>query len=309
VHWLDTLWLIVPRDRLFARGFGDCDRVMEQAMPLLVPDEAPPLHLQWSMPQTARGVTRRIGTAQSPCTLAPPGVERLSVLRLSPANGGIRARCIVPPSWNDQDFAMRSQLFAPLVQQGVERWLLEGAFFGKRRPLGQVGVGLRSVEELLAMGLCDLIELRGMVAAARLEAPAAPVVLAGFSMAGQFCAQVAATLVWEIPVVAMCPSDSPVAVFVEGPLSRSVDWKALGPGGVERLIPLLDRFGIRTLAPPPSKRRILLATRRDGIVPPSAFERVAKHWNVQARWLDSGHLGAYMFNRAALRKAVLELLG
>jgi hypothetical protein len=309
VHWLDSLWLVLPRDRLFANGWGDCDRVMELAAPFLVPDEAQPLLIQWSMPSTAGGVQQRLGTARAPCALAPSGVERLSVLRLTPANGKIRGRCIVPPSWNDPDFSMRSRLFAPLVVQGVELWLLEGAFFGKRRPLGQIGVGIRSVAELLAMGLCDLTELRGMVAAARLEAPHAPVVLAGFSMAGQFSAQAASTLVWEIPVVAMSPSDSPVAVFVEGPLSRTVDWAALGAGGRERLIPLLDRFGIRTLVPPPSKKRVLLATRRDGIVPPSAFERVAKHWEVQPRWLDSGHLGAFMFNRAALRSAVLEVLG
>lgn len=309
MHWLDSLWLFLPRDRLFTGGWGDCDRVMELATPLLVADEAQPLTLQWSMASTSRGVQRRVGTAQSPCVLAASGVERLSVLRLTPANGNVRARCVVPPSWSERDFSMRERLFAPLVRQGVELWLLEGAYFGQRRPPGQKGEGIRSVAELLGMGLCGVMELRGMVAAARLETPSAPVVLSGFSMAGQFSAQVAATLTWEIPVVAMSPSDSPVAVFVEGPLSRAVDWNALErEGGRARLVPLLERFSVRALKPPPSKKRVLLASRHDGIVPPTAFERVAAHWAVEARWLESGHLGAFMFNGPALRRAVLEVL-
>ena len=303
------MWLYIPRDELFSDGWGDCDRVIETATPFLEPDEAQPLALKWAQPTKSWGIERRLGVAVSPCALAPAGVERLTVLRMTPARGQVRARVVVPPSWADAGFSMRTRLFAPLVQQGIELWLLEGAFFGNRRPSGQIGVGIRTVAELLSMGLCDLTELRGMVAAAREEEPKAPVVLAGFSMAGQFSAQVAATLVWDIPVVAMSPSDSPVAVFCEGPLSKSVAWEALGEGGRERLIPLLERFGIRSLAPPPSKKRILLATRHDGIVPPSAFERVAAHWRVEPRWLESGHLGAFMFNRAALRSAVLEVLG
>lgn len=308
MHWLDALWLFIPRDRLFSDGWGDCERVLDVARPFLTPDEARPLQLVWAQPVTKGGVVSRLGRAVSPCALAPPGVEALSILRLSPQQGGVRARVIIPPSWSDADFAMRTRLFAPLVEKGLELWLLEGAFFGSRRPKGQQGVGIRTVAELLAMGLCDLMELRGMVAAARDESPA-PVVLAGFSMAGQFSAQVAATLVWEIPVIAMSPSDSPVPVFCEGPLSKSVDWAALGEGGREKLIPLLEQFGIRNLVPPPSKKRILIATRRDGLVPPTAFERVAAHWGVEARWIDSGHLGAFMFNRPVIRNAVLEVLG
>ncbi len=260
-----------------------------------MPDEPPPLDLAWAGP---------VGTAKSPCAYAPADVR---ILKLA-AQGPVRARVIVPPSWNDTDFGLRAKLFAPLTKDGIEFWLLEGAFFGARAPRGQKGVGLRTVEDLLAMGLCGLMELRGMVAAARAAVPSAPVVLCGFSMAGQFSAQTAATLVWDVPVIAMSPSDSPVAVFIEGPMSKSVDWRALGDGGRERLTALFSQFGVGALAPPPSKKRILLATRHDGIIPPSAFSRVAAHWQVEPRWIESGHVGGFIFNRAPIRNAVLEVL-
>jgi len=309
MHWLDAMWLYVPRDRLFAGGFGDCDRVMKVAEPFLAPHEAQPLDLKWGAPVTKNGVERRLGTAASPCPLAVVESQQLTVLRLTPTDGPVRGRAILPPSWSEQDFRMRERLYLPLVKQGVELWLLEAPFFGLRRPKGQVGVGLRTVADLLAMGVCSLMELRGMVAAAREEEPSLPVVLSGFSMAGQFSAQVAATLPWDVPVVTMSPSDSAIPVFVEGPISKSVDWKTLEKeGGKERLVPLLEQFGLLNLAPPPSKKKILLATRRDGIVPPAAFERIAGHWKVEPRWLDWGHLGGFLFAGSSLRQAVLETL-
>lgn len=297
MHWIDALWLFLPRDRLFSGGWGEPQRVLDAARPFLVPDAPAPLPIAW---------TGALGTAKSPCAWSPADV---SILKLA-AEGPLpaRARVIVPPSWNDTDFGLRSGVFAPLTKQGIEFWLLQGAYFGTRAPKGQKGVGLRTVEDLLAMGLCGLMELRGMVAAARAASPSVPVVLAGFSMAGQFSAQTAATLTWEIPVVAMSPSDSPVAVFIEGPMSKSVDWRALGDGGRERLTTLFSQFGVGALAPPPSKKRILLATRHDGIIPPSAFDRVAAHWRVTPRWIESGHVGGFVFNRAPLRNAILEIL-
>lgn len=307
MHWLDALYLKLPRVGLFSAGWGDWERVLEAAQPYALPSEQAPLPIRWSMPTISGGIEHRLGTAKSPAPLIGEDLEELEVLRLTPVGRPVRARCIVPPSWGDQGFRERTLMLSALVSEGFELWFLEGAFFGGRRPTGQQGVGLRTVAELLQMGLCNLTELRGLVSAARDAQPSAPVILVGFSMAGTFAAQAAATLPWDIPVVAMAPSDSAVAVFCEGPFSKTVVWSALG-GNRTRLEEVLAQFGITVLAPPPTQRRFLLATRHDGIVPPSAMERVAAHWKVAPRWVESGHLGGFFFHRRAMHRAIRESL-
>lgn len=295
VHWLDRAYLaILRRGRMFSRGWGAHEDVMQAAAPLLEPHAPQPLELTWS--------ENGIGTAPSPCTRLTGPSSTLTVLRLSPKKP--RARVVLPPSWGDEGFTRRRFGFGALVAHGIELWMLEGVYFGTRRTPGETTFS--TVEQFLTLGLANVLELRALVAAARSDG--LPVALAGYSMAGQLAAQAAATLPWEIPVVAMAPSDSAAPVFLEGPFAGDVDFKALGHDSRERLEQLFFRSRVQVLPPPPSKRRFVVATRRDGIVAPQAMERLASHWNVAPRWLDTGHVGAYVFHRDALQRAVLEAL-
>jgi hypothetical protein len=300
MHWLDSAYLLLTRRlRLFHRGWGDIEPVMKAASPLLHPHPPAPLAFSWQ----AKSKRAALGTAPSPCPFLPGAAATVQVLRLSPAK--VRARLVLPPAWGEEGFLQRRFGFAALLHEGVELWLLEGAFFGGRREGGPPH--LATVRDFLLMGLANVLEARALVGAAR--ADGLPVAVAGYSMAGQLGAQAVATLPWEVPVVAMAPSDTASAVFLQGPLSKTVAFASLGLDARARLQELFDRARLQVLPPPRSKRRVVVGTRRDGIVPPEAMERVAQHWSVEPRWVDSGHLGGYVLHRSALQRAVLDVLG
>ena len=300
MHWLDTAYLLFTRRvRLFHRGWGDLEPVLRAAQPLLQRHEPAPLTVTWQ----TRGGDVSFGTAASPCTLLPGASQQLQVLRLTPK--AVRARVVVPPSWGDEGFNQRRFGFGALLEQGIELWLLEGPFFGGRRDGGRLQMG--TVREFVTMGLANVLELRALVGAAR--ADGLPVAVAGFSMAGLLGAQAVATLPWEVPVVAMSAGDTASAIFLNGPLSKTVAFEALGLDAKERLRELFDRTRLQVLPPPRSPKRVVVATKRDGLVPPEAMERLAAHWQVEPRWVDSGHLGAYVFHRKVLQRAVLDVLG
>ncbi|MBL8923504.1 MAG: alpha/beta hydrolase family protein [Myxococcaceae bacterium] len=224
------------------------------------------------------------------------------------AKGPTRARVLVPPSWGDEGFGRRTHLFDALRYQGVELWLLEGAYFGSRRAAAQQGMNLPTVGDFLRMGLANVVEVRALVATALEAKPSLPVALAGYSMAGQMSAHAAASLDVEVPVTVMAPPDDASVVFCDGPLAASVDRAALGDEGMERLRAVLRQLSVLHQPVPRSRQRVVVAMRRDGVVAPAAMERLARHWGVTPTWVDSGHLGAWAFHGRALRRAVLTTL-
>ncbi len=302
MHWLDALYLsLTRRQALFSRGWGALEEPLAQVESLLVRSVPDPLRLDF-LPTAARTEEAFV---RSPSALLPEECSTLHLTRLR-AQGTLRARLIVPPSWGDEGFRMRRWLTNGLRYRGVEVWLFEGAYFGSRRARGQVGAGVTTVGDFFRMGLANVLEARSLVMSALAQEPRAPVVLAGYSMAGQMAGHAAASLDVEVPVVAMAPSNEASVVFCDGPLSMGVDWSALGDGGKERLRALLVRLCVSTQPVPRSNRRVVVATRTDGIVPPRSMEAIAAHWNVTPRWVESGHLGAYAFHREALHGAVLS---
>jgi hypothetical protein len=300
VHWLDVAYLMFTRRvRMFHHGWGDIDPVLEVARPLLHRHAPPPLTLSWK----PLGPSLSLGTAPSPCVLLEGRSRELQVLRISPKTAP-RARVVLPPSWGDEGFNQRRFGFGALLADGVELWLLEGPFFGGRREGGRLAMS--TVREFVLMGLANVLELRALVGAAR--ADEVKTAVAGFSMAGLLGAQAVATLPWEVPVVAMSAADTASSIFLSGPLSKTVAFDALGLDAKERLRELFDRTRLQVLPPPQSTARVVVATKRDGLVPPEAMERLAAHWQVEPRWVDSGHLGAYVFHRKVLQRAVLDVL-
>jgi dienelactone hydrolase len=130
----------------------------------------------------------------------------------------------------------------------------------------------------------------------------------GFSMGGQMAAMIAASAPFPLAVAALAPSCTPAAVFVQGYLRHAVDVAALGgPGARELLDRRLRRFDVRALPPPPAgSSAIVVGARRDGIVPPSEPEAIARHWGAELRWLDAGHVSTVLFHQDALRRAVRD---
>lgn len=304
MHWLDALYLkLTTRQPLFTRGWGDVERPLDEVPALLTRSVPRPLALEF-MP-----TSRRVDEAfvASPAPLLDPSMAPLHVVRLR-AKGPNRARLIVPPSWGDEGFWMRRHLVDSLRYRGVEVWLFEGAYFGSRRAPGQRKVGLHTVGDFLRMGLANVHETRALVATALELEPRLPVLLAGYSMAGQMAAHAAASLDLDVPVTVMAPSDDASVVFCSGPLSKSVTFSALGENAVTRLGDVLRRLSVLHQPAPRSRHRAVVATRTDGIVPPSSMLALAKHWGVTPTWVDSGHLGAYALRASSLRAAMLDTL-
>ncbi|MDP3234108.1 MAG: alpha/beta hydrolase family protein [Myxococcales bacterium] len=304
MHWLDALYLkLTARQPLFLRGWGDIERPLDEVPALLTRSVPPPLSLEF-LPTSPR-IDEAFVT--SPAPLLDVQMAPLHVVRLR-AKGPTRARLIVPPSWGDEGFWLRRHLVDALRYRGVEVWLFEGAYFGSRRAAGQVKVGLHTVGDFLRMGLANVHETRALVATALELEPRLPVLLAGYSMAGQMSAHAAASLDLEVPVTLMAPPENASVVFCSGPLSKSVSWSALGDDAVSRLAGVLRQLSVLSQPPPRSRHRVVVATRRDGIVPPASMLALATHWGVTPTWVDSGHLGAYALRASTLRAAMLDTL-
>lgn len=304
MHWLDSLYLRwTKRQPLFERGWGDIERPLAQVPPLLTRSIPEPMALEF-IPTSARIDEAFVG---SPAPLLEPATSRLHVMRLR-AKGPNRARLIVPPSWGDEGFGLRSFLVNTLRYHGVEVWLFEGAYFGSRRAEGQRRVGLHTVGDFLRMGLANVVEARALVMTALTMEPKLPVALAGYSMAGQMSAHAAASLDLDVPVTLMAPADDASVVFCDGPLSKSVTWSALGDDAVQRLRAVLRGLSVLAQPVPRTSRRFVVATKSDGIVPPSSMEAIAKHWSVEPTRIDSGHLGAYALHRGKLVDVMLKAL-
>jgi hypothetical protein len=308
MHWLDALYLrFSSKARLFDQGWGDYEPWIQSASPLRERPEPTPLQLEWSRPKNFFGVTLTDGRAASPVPGLPERSKTVHVRKLAPAKGAPRGRVVVMCAWGDEGWRMRQPLLFPLAWSGLELWLMEGAYFGARRLTDDV-IHLPTVADFFALGLANVTEARSALATLRAMNDA-PVGIAGYSMGGHLSSQVALTLPWPVRLAALAPSHSAAPVFVDGPLQRHVVWPALGADAKPRLTQILDRVDAHALpAPLPGASTVLVATRRDGIVPPHSMEALAKKWGIAPRWIDTGHVGAFVLRRGALRRAVRDVM-
>lgn len=300
MHWLDRLSLrFLRRTSIFEHGWGELTPFEARARAALVVRDAAPLALSWSAPRRERGLTIQDGTARSPLGDLPEAAATIHVRRVLTPRPPKR-RVVVPPSWGDAGYGPRMWLTGALVAQGLEPWLLEGAYFGAR------AAPLHRVEDFLRMGLTHIEETRALLATHRAEHVETS--LAGYSMAGQLGSIAVATLPFEVPVIAMAAPPTAEVVFCEGPLSAQVRWSALGADARERLPQLMRRLSLLDVPAPRSQRRAIVINEGDGIVNPRATERIAAHWNVEPRRVKSGHLGAYALERRRLQQLIGEAL-
>lgn len=191
-------------------------------------------------------------------------------------------------------------LVGALVARQIEPWLLEGAYLGER------AAQLSTVEDFFRMGLSHIEEVRAL--AQTHHAEGARTAVAGFSMAGQLGSMAVQSLPFELPVVALAASPSPDVVFVDGPLSRQVQWPHLGDDAKERLRAAMRHVSVIDQPPPTSARKAVVLTEQDGVVAPEAQARIAAHWGVEPTKLRTGHLGAYVFERRRLQQVIADTL-
>jgi len=211
---------------------------------------------------------------------APPETAAL----LPPASRVARFQLVAPPAWRrggpaalllpgtgEQGFTRRRHFLAyPLASQGVATVILEGPFYGARRPAGMVASKLRALCDLPLLGLSTMLEARALVAWLKGELGASAVVLAGTSMGGLHAAMTA-SLLPRTPVGALSWLGPPsgVGVFTGGSLACAVDWAALAAGAgaphVEAGVAAMEALA----------RRGAFAS---SLPAPAAVEALAGHW-------------------------------
>lgn len=184
--------------------------------------------------------------------------------------------------------------------------LLENAYYGARRPAGQLRVALRRVDDLLRMGRATLEEGRALVC--WLQAQGYAVCVTGYSMGGHMAAAVAATAPEPVAAAISGAGITVSGIFTRGLLARQIAWSRLGEGARERLATALSVVDIDRRDPPPRlDATVVLAARRDGYVEPHVVHALADHWRgADVRWLEGGHVSAYLWSREAQRTAIRD---
>jgi dienelactone hydrolase len=315
VHWLDHAVSVVSRGRrLFTAGWGDED-VLER-VPAIARFSQParPAEISWGRSRRNGAVVETDGSFAAPLPGLPSCASRAFVRRIAPAAAESRRRrpvYVVLAASGDEGFAQRTRLFRPLAARwGMEVILLESAMYGLRKPRGQRGSAIRTVAEHLLMNLSTVDETRALVEHLAREGHDR-IGVVGFSMGGASAALAAAVTPRPLAVAVLGAGRSVVPTFIEGQLSRYVDFEALG-GEVARprLAALFGAADLDRHAVPLRRDAIVIVGgRRDGYVFAEEVEALQAHWrSSELRWLDTGHAGAFIYHRAALRRAALDAM-
>ncbi|MFP2927245.1 alpha/beta hydrolase family protein [Pyxidicoccus sp. 3LG] len=315
-HVVDVLFAgLARRARLFAEGWGDEQLLQEVTVGTSFLPEPARVQPVWGAPRLHRGAQVRDGTFASPLTRLEPAALTAHVRWLSDGGSNRRAACVVLAASREEGFALRERLYASLVPEGVDLFLLENPYYGLRRPLGQRGGALRTVSDHVLMNLGMVEEARALLAWLR-GAGYERLGVAGYSMGGYMAALTAVLVPEPLGVAALAAGASPVPVFTRGLLSWSIAFEELDGSRRDaeqarhRLGRIFDLANL-TRFPPPRQpgAAILLACRRDGFVPEGETRALQAHWgHSELRWVNAGHVSAILTERTALCAAVRDSL-
>lgn len=232
------------------------------------------------------------------------------------------ALLLLPPDWSlstpicvqlaatgDEGFAARRQLVAePLLRSGIGSVVLENPYYGARRPAKQRRTYLRTVSDLWAMGLSVVAEARALLKWLK-DQGFLNLGIVGVSMGGAMASQAAALTPFPLALCSCIAPHCATGVFLEGVLSRYVDFASLGgERGRTRLAEQLDGSDL-SLFPQPRRSdcAIWLAARKDAYVDPASSLRAWEIWpGSHLRWLNNGHVGTTLFHRNDYLKGIRE---
>jgi hypothetical protein len=315
---LDRLYASQSNKRLFFRqGWGDLPLLRER---LAAGFRIPPvqdLTIVWGHERTERGARIRQGSFESP--FDAPGFPRESrtghvELVLPPDASTQTPVCLHFAATGDEGFARRRIVLAlPLVKHGIGSLILENPFYGKRRPPGQHGKMLNRFVDLYLLGASTVREGLSLMQWLRREGYGR-LGVCGISMGGHMAAQVGALSAEPAAIVACITPHSAGAVFTQGILKKYLAWNVLERelDGSVKAIDLMGRFldltDIRHYPVPANPRAcFLVAAAKDAYIPPESAMILHRHWpGSDMRWLDSGHVGAFLFHRRAFVEAIVN---
>eukprot|EP00644_Phytophthora_capsici_P001514 jgi/Phyca11/105249/e_gw1.10.47.1 len=162
----------------------------------------------------------------------------------------------------------RTSIAIPLAKQGVATLILEGPFYGKRKPPQQKGSKLRRVSDLPILGQATIEEAKSLLEYFRDHHGFSQLVVAGSSMGGLHAAMVASVFPGDVGATAWLAPPSAVPVFADGLLSGSCNWRSLYK---QHELQMLDKM----LAGHAKRMRLFLSiTDIDNFLPPRRSDAV-----------------------------------
>ncbi len=313
---LDRTYAAWSNRRLFFRqGWGDLALLEESLRRTGPPDPVRPVPIAWEETREENGARVKQGSFPSPF-LSPgfPAESRTAYVEMvMPRDGGPRTPvCIHFAATGDEGFERRRKALAlPLARHGIGSVILENPYYGRRRPPGQHSKMLNLFSDLWLMAGATIAEGRSLLDGLRREG-FERLGVCGISMGGSMAATVAALWPEPLAVTALITPHSASAVFTEGLLKHYCAWDVLnrqldGSGdAMTKMRAFLDHTDIRRL--PPLRRpeaAFLVGARADAYISRESVENVHRHWpGSTLTWVESGHVGAFLFHRGLWIEAV-----
>lgn len=321
VHaWADrAATLLLPRIKLYRGGFGDARRLakwVEEIDAYHRGVELPALReLRGERARTVGSTRRRRLRFTSPAAQRLPGESRAIEAELLLPAGEAAAACLMLAATGEEGFARRRRFAAPLLARGIAALLLENPFYGERRPRGQIGPVLRTVEEQFAMNLATVDEARALLGWLRGEG-FSRIGVTGYSQGGMMAAFAGALTGFPVACVPRGAGDRALPIFLDSALARSVDWRSLARdagserAARERFAQCLAPVCLSRHAPPVAPASaVIVASRHDGFVPPAEARALHSHWaGSELRMFDTGHVTAALLDSEAHRQAIADAL-
>jgi hypothetical protein len=302
---------------LYRGGFGDRARLEEHVAAVRTYSRSKPLGdvaVTWHTELAPSGkYFVRTGRAPSPSPVALPRESLTAAFELwLPRREHRGAMCVLLATTAEEGFLRRRIFSRRLLAEGVGVLLLENPFYGSRRPSGQMGPAIRTVEEQFAMNLATVDEARALLA--WLRQSYSPVGVSGYSQGGFMSAFAAALVDFEVVAVPRGAGTSAVPVFTRSAMSEGIAWPTLAAeAGSERSARELFADYLRvvdvSLHPPPVAPALstIVAVRHDRFVPPEDMEALHAHWRgSRLVWSEAGHVSSAIFDRKTHAQAILE---
>lgn len=305
MRWLDFLHARYHNDgKFFSQGWGDRELLKQSLIQRQAP---PPVEVEFSGEQRSRLLRFRSPRASD----LPSESQVAEALFILPQDWTLETPiCVQLAATGDEGFEDRKRIVAdPLTNKGVGSVIVENPYYGSRRPQGQDGTYVSTVSDLWAMGLAVVAETRALLAWLRSQG-FQNLGVSGVSMGGAMVSQAAALTNEPLAVCACIAPHCATPVFLDGVLSRYVDWEALGGGDQARraLAAQLDGTDLRCFPPPYRPDcTIWLAAKRDAYVDPDSCSITAQAWpGSRMRWLNNGHVGTTLFHRGSYLQGILD---
>lgn len=310
-HPIDVFvaWLTC-RSKLFKQGWGDESLLTDLARRAGFADPPPTICVDWGAPKRHGNSVLRDGTFVSPLTMLPK--EALTVHVRKWSRPGNVAACVILAGSREEGYTMRERLFGALTGRGLDLYLLENPFYGRRRTTPSASLATFSDHALMNVGM--VWEARALLE--HLRDSYKKLAVAGYSMGGHMAAITAAVCPFPLACAALATGASAAPIYTQGLLSWSIDLDALAgesrlPSVArQRLHNLIKAADVTHHAPPlRPDAAVLVGGARDGYILRSEIQRLHEHWTGSIlRWVPAGHVTALITSRPALRDAIVDAI-